>query len=132
MCDYSLQMVKSRPAAVGDKLVVKNFGTGSRGFASTIEGEYDTAVCCLPGCELAFDEPIHYQSNKPAIHRTAIFRQINKEHLMMHHDCLELPDGKQMLLTYLDLGQRCTVLQLPAAPKTASEAKAQERLSVTA
>src|SRR6266849_2589585 len=32
MCDYSLQNVKSRPAAVGDKLVTHNFGTGTRGF----------------------------------------------------------------------------------------------------
>ena len=132
MCDYSLTQVKSRPAAVGDKLVVKNFGTGSRGFASTNEGEYDTAVCCLPGTELAFDAPIHYQSNEPAVHKTAIFRQINKHQPLMHHDCLELPDGEQMLLTYLDLGQRATVLQLPAAPKTVEEAKDQERVAVVA
>ena len=34
MCDYSLQGVQSRPARVGDKLVTRNFGTGTRGFAA--------------------------------------------------------------------------------------------------
>src|SRR5207244_1949737 len=29
MCDYSLQGVASRPAAVGDKLTTRNFGTGT-------------------------------------------------------------------------------------------------------
>ncbi len=33
MCDYSLQSVRSRAAKIGDKLVTRNFGTGTRGFA---------------------------------------------------------------------------------------------------
>jgi hypothetical protein len=36
------------------------------------------------------------------------------------------------MLTFLCEGQRATVQQLPAAPKTAEEAKAQERVAVTA
>ena len=34
MCDYSLERVKSRPAKVGDKLITRDFGTGTRGFAT--------------------------------------------------------------------------------------------------
>lgn len=34
MCDYSLHTAKSRPAKVGDKLVTRNFNTGTRGFAA--------------------------------------------------------------------------------------------------
>ena len=34
MCDFSLQSVRSRPAKVGDKLVTRDFGTGTRGFAA--------------------------------------------------------------------------------------------------
>jgi hypothetical protein len=44
-----------------------------------------------------------------------------------HHDALEFPDGQIVLLTALVEGQRATVLQLPAEPKTESEAEAQER-----
>jgi len=51
MCDYSLQSIRSRAAKVGDKLVTKGFGTGTRGFASVTDPT--TAVCVLPGTELA-------------------------------------------------------------------------------
>jgi hypothetical protein len=52
MCDYSLHSVRSRPAKIGDKLMTKDFGTGTRGFAPVTDAS--TAVCVLPGTELAF------------------------------------------------------------------------------
>ena len=61
-------------------------------------------------------------------HTTAIFRQVNKDNPYTHHDALEFPDGKMVLLTDLLEGQRATVLQLPAQPVTAAEVKAQERV----
>ena len=45
----------------------------------------------------------------------ARFRQINEGWRTMHHDALELPGGRIVLLTRLNEGQRATVLQLPAA-----------------
>jgi len=65
--------------------------------------------------------------SKMITHKTAIFRQINKAYLTAHHDALEFPDGQIVLLTALVEGQKATVLQLPAEPKTESEAEAQER-----
>jgi hypothetical protein len=62
-------------------------------------------------------------------HRTAIFRQVNKDQPRVHHDALEFPDGQTVLLTDLLEGQAATVLQLPAQPVTAAEAKAQERVA---
>jgi hypothetical protein len=38
MCDYSLELVRSRPAKVGDKLMTRDFGTGTRGFAALANG----------------------------------------------------------------------------------------------
>ena len=52
MCDYSLQNVKSRPAKVGEKLRTQHFNTGTIGFAAPEDTK--TAVCVLPGTELAF------------------------------------------------------------------------------
>jgi hypothetical protein len=60
-------------------------------------------------------------------HKTAIFRQINKDKVAAHHDALEFPDGRIVLLTFLAEGQQATILQLPAEPKTALEAQSQER-----
>jgi hypothetical protein len=118
MCDYSLHSVKSRPARVGDKLITRDFGTGTRGFAGSDDNE--VAVCVLPGTELSFGSVVRRISNglfawrdKVVPHNTAIFRQINKGKLAAHHDALEFPDGQIVLLTFLCPGQEATVLQLP-------------------
>jgi hypothetical protein len=129
MCDYSLMHVKSRPASVGDKLRTTNFGTGTRGFAAP--SDPGTAVCVLPGTELAFNSEIAvYGACGSTQYKTAIFRQVNREQPHMHHDALELPDGQTLLLTFLCEGQEATVLQLPAKPATQEEAQAQERLAI--
>jgi hypothetical protein len=132
MCDYSLQTVRSRPARVGEKLRSQHFNTGTIGFASP--EDCTTAVCVLPGTELAFATAIRCMpcglfgwKTKVVNHTTAIFRQINKDNLHTHHDALEFPDGQIVLLTDLFEHQEATVLQLPAQPATAAEAKAQER-----
>ena len=132
MCDYSLQSVKSRAANVGDKLITRDFGTGTRGFAASDNNE--VAVCVLPGTELSFTGEVRYLSNglfawrdRVINHKTAIFRQINKGKIAAHHDALEFPDGAIVLLTALCDGQQATVLQLPAEPKTAAESEAQRR-----
>ena len=134
MCDYSLQNVRSRPAKVGDKLTTHDFGTGTRGFAAPEDCKM--AVCVLPGTELAFADDVAclptglFRWNaKIANHRTAIFRQINKDKMVAHHDALEFPDGRTVLLTLLCEGQAATVLQLPAQPATAAEADAQKRVT---
>ena len=126
MCDYSLTHVRSRAAKIGEKLVTHNFGTGTRGFCSP--DDPSTAVCLLPGTEIAFDQPI--EANVSATPQyTARFRQINKNVSYMHHDALELPDGQIILLTNLNEEQIATVLQLPAKPKTAEEAQQQTRVA---
>jgi hypothetical protein len=114
MCDYSLQHVKSRPAKVGDKLTTHHFNTGTRGFAAPEDAS--TAVCVLPGTELAFATEITCGRNRlfgwQAItvinHTTAIFRQINKDKKHTHHDALEFPDGQIVRLTDLSEGQEAT------------------------
>jgi len=134
MCDFSLQSTQSRPAKVGDRLTTHNFGTGTRGFAAPEDST--TAVCLLPGTELAFSKEVAvlttgiFASGELAIGQTlAIFRQINKEQPRAHHDALEFSDGRVVLLTTLCDGQEATVLQLPAQPTTAAEEEAQERVA---
>src|SRR5262245_38348070 len=101
MCDYSLKHVKSRPAQVGEKLITHHFGTGSRGFRAS--DDPTTAVCVLPGTELAFADSVRCNFGPPrdaAGARTAIFRQVDKDMPYTHHDALEFPDGAMVLLTH--------------------------------
>jgi hypothetical protein len=136
MCDYSLDLVASRPAKVGEKLVSTRFPSSTtRGFASV--EERNVAVCLLPGTELAFEEEVQcdvgsvFNSRRQIGHKLARFRQVNKGQPNVHHDALEFPDGQIVLLTKLCEGQQATVLQLPAGPRvTADDAQRHESLAV--
>jgi hypothetical protein len=117
MCDYSLETVASRAADVGDKLVSTRFGDSiTRGFSSV--GNPTVAVCLRAGTEVAFERDVEIENilgrGRETIHaRVARFRQIDTETQHVHHDALEFPDGRVILLTRLVEGQRATVLQLP-------------------
>jgi hypothetical protein len=94
------------------------------------------AVCIRPGTELAFAGDVTCLpagllgwKTRTINHQTAIFRQVNKDKMAAHHDALEFPDGRTLLLTLLCEGQTAAVLQLPAFPTTEHEAREQERVS---
>jgi hypothetical protein len=120
MCDYSLEHVASRPAAVADRLIVTSFArTVTRGFAG--DGDLNTAVCLRPGTEIAFDQDVRYEhpvthAQTKATGRLARFRQIDMHVRHLHHDALEFADGTVVQLARLLPGQRATVLQLPSVP----------------
>ena len=140
MCDYSLHTAASRPAKIGDELVTTEFwNTTTRGFSPV--GEPKVAVCLLPGTEVVFENQVQrvvtgfqlrfFKKNPELIrHTVARFRQVNVDNPCTHHDALEFPDGQIVLLTRLCVGQQATVLQLPAAPRTAEEAEEQKRVAV--
>jgi hypothetical protein len=132
MCDYSLQHTLSRPARIGDRLTTHHFASGTSGFAAPENSVM--AVCVLPGTELAFSERVTFRPpglpgwwRRTIAHTTAVFRQVNKDVSHKHHDALEFPDGRIILLTHLCQGHKATVLQLPAQPTTEFEIEEQKR-----
>jgi hypothetical protein len=135
MCDYSLEHLVSRPAKVGDKLVTTRFRQVITGGFCAI-GEPQVAVCLQPGTELAFDRVIECEGWLrlfwPRQFRSTVarFRRVNEREPSMHHDALELPDGRTVLLTSLRQGQHATVIQLPVT-KRQSQLK-EERKSILA
>ena len=124
MCDYSLHHVASRPAKVGDKLVSTKFINTPTGGFSAVDNP-NVAVCLLPGTEIAFEQDVECQPalgilpSRKVGQRLARFRQVNMDQPCVHHDALEFPDGKIVLVTRLREGQRATVLQMPANARTA-------------
>jgi hypothetical protein len=135
MCDYSLHLVASRPAKVGDKLVSAKFNNAiTRGF--TAIGEPNVAVCLLPGTEIAFETDVECEPaigivpNRKIGQKLARFRQINMDQPSTHHDALEFPDGQVVLVTRLCRGQCATVLQLPVSTRVVNNAKEQQRDSL--
>lgn len=131
MCEFSLEAVKSRPAAVGDKLVTLRFSTGTCAFID--ESTEDTAVCLLLGTEVAFEAPVTALGTSVTFPMTARFgKDVSDPDAVKHRDTLEFADGRELLLTLLRTGQRATVLQLPAKakPEMAPEAKTDRALEV--
>ena len=131
MCDFSLQHAKSRPAVVADKLVSHNFGRGTIGFKSVDDPVGDaTAVCILPGTELGFDKAIKLRWSYNEGTRfegqftTAIFRQRDKDKPNVHHDVLEMPDGRQVLLNSSRGRSECNS---PAASSRSQDRKGSRR-----
>ena len=135
MCDYSLDLVASRAAKVGDELVTTQFNNSiTRGFAAI--GEPNLAVCLLPGTEVAFEKEVEYERTLSLFpkmklgEKVAQFQQGNMGKPSLHHDALEFPDGEAVLLTRLCEGQHATVLQLPAFPRPVKAAEEQKRNSL--
>jgi len=123
MCDYSLHLVDTRPARVGDTLISTRFpGSLTRGFSAVAAPH--VAVCLRPGTELAFEQDVEiehvFRRLLPRFgfgrltEKVARFRQVNMARPDAHHDALEFPDGRMVLVTQLRDGQRASVLQLPA------------------
>lgn len=139
MCDYSLHEVASRPAKVGDRLVSTRFwNTTTHGFSEI--GKPKEAVCLLPGTEIAFDRDVERletgfflsffkRESRHIPHRVGRFRQINLDNPCTHHDAVEFPDGRIVLLTHLCVGQHATVLQLPAQATAQAPAEARARIT---
>lgn len=121
MCDYSLHDVPSRAAKVGDVLVTTTFRSGTTGFSAA--GEPTVAVCLMAGTELVFERDVKFRRVLALWFNrlggtVARFRQINLTDQCAHHDALEFPAGKLVLVTRLHPGQRARVLQLPASSAT--------------
>jgi hypothetical protein len=118
MCDYSLHVVSSRPAVAAETIVTSEFtGTKTRGFTSPADPA--TAVCLLPGTEVVFDGDAYVHGflfRRNIGERLARFRQIGMDEPAQHHDALEFASGMIVLVTDLAVGQKATVLQLPADP----------------
>ena len=115
-----------RPAKIADKLVTTSFVSSStRGFAAV--GEPEVAVCMLPGTEVVFDREAEYDhifgrllpSRCKLGSNVARFRHVNVGDPNAHHDALEFPNGRTVLVTRLRPGQHATVIQLPAGQRTA-------------
>jgi hypothetical protein len=90
--------------------------THTRGFAAP--DDLKVAVCLLPGTEIVFEREARRDEfllfSRSIGEKVARFRQIHLDMPDSHHDALEFPSGRVVLLTELSPGQRVTVLQLPS------------------
>jgi hypothetical protein len=62
--------------------------------------------------------------------KIARFRQVDIHNPTVHHDAVEFPNGKVVLLTKLRKGQHAKVLQLPASARTPDNTVCREPTSI--
>ena len=104
-------------------------GKFKRNPLNTVALRFGADAPSAPTKSIAYVTRTRMKCRRSVKHQTAIFRQVNKDKLAAHHDALEFPDGRTVLLTRLCEGHAATVLQLPARPTTTTEADAQKRVT---
>ncbi|MBN9087476.1 MAG: hypothetical protein J0J01_11255 [Reyranella sp.] len=118
MCDYSLEAYQSRPAAVGEKLTLGRFASGSMGFAGGTV--CDTAVCIPAESKLLLEgigEGTQKEHGVGAVEEVAMTRLETG----LYKDAVRFSNGTVVLLQRLDIGLSAVVMtygaeQAEAAP----------------
>jgi hypothetical protein len=122
MCDYSLEMYRSRPAVAGEPYETRRFTSGSIGFIAP--GAPDVAVCMACDTRLEISNiPAHLQlSAGVAAAAPAIFTRIETG---PHHDGIRFGNGAEVTLQQLGPGVRAVVVDALTSPaRVAQEPRA--------
>jgi hypothetical protein len=144
MCDYSLEMIKSRAAADNEDIVIKQFNTGSKGFVDPVDA--DCAVCVKSGAELTIflpdrDYNVVVLGDNPVGETThlsgelsVVFHTLPKPAFSMYHDGVILPDGRWMSMQALPTGTRAVItkalpIELTEAAKGEVAFKEEDRIA---
>lgn len=107
MCDYSLEMYRSRPARAGERYTTSSFPSGSIGL--TAPEDCRTAVCLMVDTRLKL-EGISEQVQRTyglAPSEEAVF--VRREQ-GPHHDAVRFANGSELLLQQLGVGVGVTVI----------------------
>jgi hypothetical protein len=107
MCDYSLEAYQSRPAAIGEKLTLGRFASGSMGFASGTV--CDTAVCISADSKLLLEgigESTQKEHGVGAVEEVVLIRLEGG----LYKDAVRFHTGAEVLLQRLDVGLTAVVM----------------------
>ena len=127
MCDYSLEAYQSRPAAVGEKLTLGRFASGSMGFASGTV--CDTAVCIPAESRLLLEgigESMQQEHGVGAVEEAVLTRLAGGP----YKDAVRFSNGAEVLLQRLNCGLTVVVMTYGAErgePRHAEPAAVRER-----
>ncbi len=127
MCDYSLELYRSRPADVGQKLDLHRFPSGTMGF--TAGGDKETAACVLPGATLQLekiDSRVQSTFNVGPTETVTMIR-MDADQKSTHHDGVRFTNGREVKLQSLNDGMTARLL-----PVGATAVEAMKKAATTA
>jgi len=106
MCDYSLELYRSRPAAQEEQYTLHRFPSGTMGFVSGTDCE--TAVCMMAGARLSLEginETVQRAFSIGPAEQVTMTRLEVTGHA--HRDAVRFGNGREVLLQSLNAGVTC-------------------------
>ena len=106
MCDYSLQLYRSRPAVQEEQYTLHRFPSGTMGFVAGTDCE--TAVCMPAGARLRLEginETVQRAFSVGPTEEVTMTRLEVTGHA--HRDAVRFANGREVLLQSLNAGVRC-------------------------
>ncbi len=103
MCDYSLELYRSRPAVVEEQYTLHRFPSGTMGFVSG--GDCETAVCMPADAHLRLEgigETVQRAFAVGSVEEVVMTRLEVTGHA--HRDAVRFSNGKEVLLQSLNAG----------------------------
>ena len=109
MCDYSLELYRSRPAETEEQYTLHRFPSGTMGFVAARDCE--TAVCIVAGARLQLEgitETVQRSFGIGAVEEVVMARLDVTGHA--HRDAVRFSNGKEVLLQSLNAGITCILM----------------------
>jgi hypothetical protein len=106
MCDYSLELYRSRPAAQEEQYTLHRFPSGTMGFVAGTDCE--TAVCMPAGARLSLEginETVQRAFSIGPAEEVSMTRLEVTGHA--HRDAVRFANGREVLLQSLNAGVTC-------------------------
>ena len=103
MCDYSLELYRSRPAVAEEQYTLHRFPSGTMGFVAARDCE--TAVCVIAGARLQLEgiaETVQRSFGIGPVEEVVMARLDVTGHA--HRDAVRFGNGKEVLLQSLNAG----------------------------
>jgi hypothetical protein len=103
MCDYSLELYRSRPAVREERYTLHRFPSGTLGFVAATDCQ--TAVCMPAGARLrlqGIDETVQRAFAIGPVEQATMIRLDVAAHA--HRDAVRFANGREMLLQCLNAG----------------------------
>jgi hypothetical protein len=108
MCDYSLELYRSRPATQEEQYTLHRFPSGTMGFVAGTDCE--TAVCMPAGARLSLqgiNETVQRAFSIGPAEAVTMTRLEVTGHA--HRDAVRFGNGREVLLQSLNAGVTCTL-----------------------
>lgn len=128
MCDYSLELYRSRPAVEGEQYTLRRFPSGTMGF--TAERDCETAVCLPADAQLRLEGIGEAIRLAHAVRPTEVVVMTRMDGTAFsHRDAVRFGNGREVLLQGLNAGIVATLVEVLPRGRDLPGVQAQRELA---